>query len=213
MTSRGNDERKPIGVIVADKNPFVLAGIRQKFAADERFALIATATDGELFVEAVSRFPCDVGIIGWIMPYCDGRTVLKKMKDRTDGPKIVVYTGCIDPNVPREVMSLGGAGFCAKSERPEVLLQIIASVAAGRMVFPFLDVKRLDEDPLQNLTKRERELLAALAKGSSNAELAKQLDISVNTVKFHLRNLYDKLSVRNRAQAVALQVAMRNREY
>ncbi len=199
-----------IDVVLSDKNPLVLSGLKQLLTDDERFTLVATVSDGKQFLEAVERMPFDVGVIGWVMPFCDGRGVLERMRDKPDAPRIVVYTGSADPYVSREVMTLGGAGFCSKSEPPEVLLDTIASVAGGRMVFPFVDVRGLDRHPLHHLTSRERELLAALSSGNTNAELAKQFDISVNTVKFHLRNLYDKLSVRNRAQAVALHAASQN---
>jgi len=81
---------------------------------------------------------------------------------------------------------------------------VLDSVARGSMVFPFMDVRGLDDDPLSALTPRERELLGQLALGLTNNEIAKALGVSPNTVKFHLRNLYEKLDVRNRAEAVAL---------
>lgn len=199
-----------INVVLSDKNPLVLSGLKQLLTDDARFRLVATVSDGAQFLGVVERTPFDVGVIGWVMPLCDGHGVLERLRDKPDAPRVVVYTGSADPHVSREVMALGGAGFCSKSEPPAVLLDTIASVAAGRMVFPFLDVRGLDRHPLHHLTTRERELLAALSSGSTNAELAKQFDISVNTVKFHLRNLYDKLSVRNRAQAVALYAGARN---
>jgi two-component system nitrate/nitrite response regulator NarP len=71
------------------------------------------------------------------------------------------------------------------------------------MVFPFIDVRVLKHDPTAELTTRERALLSALARGLANKDLAAELGISVNTVKFHLRNLYDKLGVNSRAQAIA----------
>ena len=75
------------------------------------------------------------------------------------------------------------------------------------MVFPFVDVRDLNRDPVESLTGRERALLAALARGLNNKALAAEFSISVNTVKFHLRNLYDKLSVTSRAQAIAFYYA------
>lgn len=72
------------------------------------------------------------------------------------------------------------------------------------MVFPFMDLSGPGGgDPFATLTAREQELLAALAQGHTNAEIAGELEISLNTVKFHLKNLFGKLNVRNRAQAVA----------
>ena len=100
-------------------------------------------------------------------------------------------------------LARGGAGYCSKSEEPEQLLETVLAVAAGKMVFPFVDVRRLHEDPLQHLTPKERELLAALATGRTNDQLAGDFGVSVNTIKFHLRNLYEKMEIKNRAQAVA----------
>jgi two-component system nitrate/nitrite response regulator NarP len=82
-------------------------------------------------------------------------------------------------------------------------------VAQGKMVFPFLDVRELQQDPIQQLSRSERVMLEALSKGLTNRELAKELDISINTVKFHLSNLFEKLSVRNRAQAIAFYYSSR----
>jgi two-component system nitrate/nitrite response regulator NarP len=72
------------------------------------------------------------------------------------------------------------------------------------MMFPFTDVRALNQDPMAQLTQRERNLMAALSRGLSNKALADELAISVNTVKFHLRNLFEKLGVTSRAQAIAL---------
>ncbi len=193
-----------VDVVIADKNPLVLSGLRQLFADDPRFTVAFTASDGERFLEAVERRRPDVGIIGWVMPYCHGRDVLRALRDYEDAPRVVVYSGIPDVAVPQEVMQLGGAAFYSKSEPPEALLDVVWAVAAGRMVFPFLDVRRLREDPLHRLSPREQQLLHALGSGRTNAQLACDLGVSPNTIKFHLKNLYDKLSVRSRAQAVAL---------
>jgi two-component system nitrate/nitrite response regulator NarP len=206
---RPADNPEPIEVAIADKNPLVLAGLKQLIAEDDRFRLVVTATDGDRFLDALDRLPFDVGVIGWVMPYRNGRAVLNALRQKPDAPRIVVYTGGDDPGTPGEAMALGAAAFCSKSEPPEHLLDTMAAVAAGRMVFPFIDVRALNRDPIGHLTGRERELLAALASGRTNAQLARDLGVSVNTVKFHLKNLYEKLSVRNRAQAVALHLSER----
>jgi len=197
--------KENIDVVLADKSPLVLAGLSTMFEADDRFTLLATAPDGERFMEAVVRLNFDVGIIGWDMPYMEGRTVLKALRDHTQdpAPRIIVYTGNPAPDIPRQVMHMGGAGFCSKREAPERLIETVLSVSEGRMVFPFMDMSGPSSDPFASLTAREQELLAALAQGQTNAQIAGELGISLNTVKFHLKNLYGKLNVRNRAQAVA----------
>lgn len=198
--------KESIDVVVADKSPLVLAGLSRMFEVDERFTLLATAPDGERFMEAVVRLSFDVGVIGWDMPYMEGRTVLKALRshEQDPAPRIVVYTGNPAPDIPRQVMHMGGAGFCSKREPPEQLIETVLAVSEGRMVFPFMDLSGPGGgDPFATLTAREQELLAALAQGHTNAEIAGELEISLNTVKFHLKNLFGKLNVRNRAQAVA----------
>jgi len=199
----GIQNNKPIAVAIAEKNPLLQSSLVKLFHGDSRFQLIATAVDGEQFLELLNGSSFDVGIIGWEMPTLDGRGVLQALRNNVAAPRIIVYTGSSNPDVPRQAMTLGAAGFCSKRETPEQLLDTIQAVASGRMVFPFIDVSSLASDPLAGLTPRERELLAALAGGLTNQQMAAQLDISLNTVKFHLKNLYDKLGVGNRAQAVA----------
>jgi DNA-binding NarL/FixJ family response regulator len=200
----GGAEANPIRIGFADKNPLVLRGLQSLFGEDRRFELVVSASDGERFLDAVARFELDVGIIGWVMANGDGRAVLQALKERPTSPRIVVYTGA-DLGVARAAMQLGAAGFLSKSEPPERLLDVVAEVARGRMMFPFLDLGRAAaDDPLACLTGRERELLERLAEGLSNEGLARRFGLSPNTVKFHLRNLYEKLGAANRAQAVAV---------
>ncbi len=197
------DENTTIDVVVADKSPLIIAGLSDLFNADERFNLLTTATHGERFLEAVDRLSFDVGVIGWDMPVVHGRNVLQALRERAQAPRIVVYTGNYAPEVPRQVMQLGGAGFCAKSDTTKQLVETVLAVSGDLMVFPFMDMSNPEDDPFASLTPREKELLVALAKGYANAQIAGDLNISLNTVKFHLKNLYGKLDVRNRAQAVA----------
>lgn len=193
-----------IDIVVADKSPLIQSGIASIVEKDDRFTLLATASDGDRFLEAVRRMTFDIGIIGWNMPYLDGRGVLKALAEtREPAPKIIIYTGNASPEVPRQVMQLGGAGFCGKNESPERLVQTILAVAEGRMVFPFMDMSNPTNHPFDALTAREQELLASLSEGRTNMQIAGDLDISLNTVKFHLKNLYSKLDVKNRSQAVA----------
>jgi len=193
----------PIHIVLVDKSPLVLAGLDKIFGDDQRFSIVATAADGERFMEAVERLNFDVAVIGWEMPFMTGRDVLAALKTMPDPPRIIVYTGSSKPGVARQVLQLGGAGFCSKQDTPQVLVDTVVSVAEGRMVFPFMNVDAPGTEGMDALTPRERDLLASLADGRTNSQIAHELGISLNTVKFHLKNLYEKLGVNNRAQAVA----------
>lgn len=199
----GVQMKSGISVIIAEKSPLLQASLIGLFAEDDRFSQVRMTSDGLDFIEAVAAGSFDVGVIGWEMPNLDGRGVLQTLRGRIGAPRIVVYTGSANSDLPRQAMTLGAAAFCSKSDQPEQLLDVIAAVSAGRMAFPFIDVSCLAKDPLTELTARERDMLATLTVGYTNQQIASQLDISLNTVKFHLKNLYDKLGVASRAQAVA----------
>ena len=194
----------PIDIVIADKSPLVLAGLTELFKADDRFNLLATVADGEKFMEAVDSLAFDIGVIGWVMPFINGSDVLDALTARDDPPRIVIYTGDVAAAVPRRALLKGAAGFCSKQDNPDTLLNTLISVADGRMVFPFIDMSKPLDDPFGTLTTRERELLSALADGKTNAIIAEDLEISINTVKFHLKNLYEKLGVGSRSHALAL---------
>ncbi|MBU3889541.1 response regulator transcription factor [Methylosinus sporium] len=200
----------PIDVAIADKSPLILAGLEALLADDRRFNLVLKVTDGEEFLDAAKLQRFQIAIIGWQLPTLHAREVLRALSRQPSAPKIVVYSGTNDPAAPAETLQLGGAGFVSKRAPPERLLDVLASVAAGDMVFPFVDIRKMRADPLENLTLRERSLLSALGSGHTNNQLAKDFGVSINTIKFHLRNLFEKLEVRNRAQAIALFLEMKH---
>lgn len=193
-----------VRVGVADKSPLIQAALRHLIAEDGRFELVSVCADGEAFLQNVDEHELDVGIIGWVIGPGDGKYILDQLRGRESAPRIIVYTGSQGESVPAQVMAHGGAAFVSKSEQPELLLDTVAAVAEGRMVFPFLDVRAIHQSPLATLTRRELEVLALLAAGQTNKQIATTQKVSPNTVKFHIKNLYEKLDVRSRSQAVAL---------
>ncbi|MEJ2384886.1 MAG: response regulator transcription factor [Xanthomonadales bacterium] len=195
---------KVIRVALADKNPLIQAALRQLLSEDPRFELLHAASSCEEFLRNVAREPVDVGVIGWIIGPCDGRIILDRLDKLDRPPRIIVYTGDNDRIVPSQVMRHGGAAFVSKSEQPEVLLDTIAAVGSGRMLFPYIDVRSIYENPLTTLTRRELEVLSNLASGRTNKQIARDLGVSLNTVKFHVRNLFQKLGVNSRGQAIAM---------
>jgi DNA-binding NarL/FixJ family response regulator len=166
----------------------------------ELFDVRATATDGELFLKLLDRVVVDVGIIGWKMPFADGRQVLTKLRERQSKVRVVVYSGA---DVARQVRSLGGAGFYSKAKPPDGLIEVLTQVGQGNSIFPY-EQHEVKMDPLlSRLTSRELEILEILSQGHSNRKIASKFEISINTVKFHLKNIYEKVQVDNRTQAVA----------
>lgn len=205
-----DDERKVVAVtlMLADGNPLMLTALSEIFEKDPRFSLVATAATAEGFLGMVMRMPVQVGVIDWNLPALGGARLIDVLRAQPNAPRLVVYaedTG----DIPRKAMAAGAAGFVSRSDSVDRLVETCAAVAKGQMVFPFLDIRGLKQDPIESLSPRERTLLEALSKGLTNRELARDLEISANTVKFHLSNLFEKLSVKNRAQAIAFYYANR----
>ena len=193
-----------VRVGLADKNPLIQAALKHLLSEDGRFELTFVASNCEDFLANIEVNPIEVGVIGWIIGPCDGRYILDHLNAQENAPRIIVYTGDANKIVPSQVMTHGGAAFVSKSEQPSVLLDTIAAVAAGRMVFPYIDVRSIYDNPLSTLTRREMEVLADLASGRTNKQIARDLGISLNTIKFHVRNLFQKLGVNSRGQAISM---------
>ncbi len=193
---------EPISVVLADSNALVLTALSEVFDRDSRFSLVATSATAEGFLGTVMRLPVAVGVIDWNLPALGGEKLIEVLRDQPQAPKLVVY-GDTTRDLAKLAMAAGAAGFADRAAPVEHLLDACRDVAAGKMVFPFVDVRDLAADPITTLSRKERAMLEALSKGLTNKELAVELGVSVNTVKFHLSNLYDKLAVKNRAQAIA----------
>ena len=193
----------PISVALADSNPLMLSALSDLFERDPRFSLVATLATAEAFLEMTARMPTAIGVVDWALPAIGGERLLEGLRGRANAPRMLVYGPEGDMDLVRRAMSAGAAGFCTRSDLQQRLIDVAYAIAQGQMVFPFIDVRALKHDPAEALTTRERALLSALARGLNNRDLGTELGISVNTVKFHLRNLYDKLGVNSRAQAIA----------
>jgi two-component system nitrate/nitrite response regulator NarP len=189
---------------IADKNPVVRAGLADIVTRDGRFQLTEVVSSAHAFIELCGERPIDIGVIGWSLTDMSGGDVLALLKRRQIKTRVIIYTGESGQDVLRQAVKAGAWGFISKADDPSILLDTISTVSRGRLCLPYVDLQTINDDPLETLTTRERELLSALANGWSNLQIASRIGISRNTVKYHLKNLYDKLGVNNRAMAVAL---------
>ena len=204
MPNRTKRKSLAVRVGIADKSPLVRAGLRHLFENDNRFQLVTVCNDGRSLLASLEEQPLDVVISGWVIEPGRGKYILDQLRGRPDAPRIIIYTGSDDENIPVLAMAHGAAAFVSKREETDYLLDTVASVGAGHMVFPYVDVRRLNLNPLTTLTHREMEVLAAAATGLTTKEIAVAQGVTPNTVKFHLRNIYEKLGVSNRSQAIAI---------
>ncbi len=191
-------------LVICDKNPVIRSGLTELLRQDGRFEVFGSAASAAQFVDMIALKLPELALVGWQLPDMTGGDLLALLKKKQSTVRVIIYTGERSPDVLHQSIKGGARGFISKSDEPAILIETVSSVARGRLCFPYVDFDRLGRDPLDVLTVRERELLAALSNGWSNLQIAARTGISENTVKYHLKNLYDKLGVNNRAMAVAL---------
>ena len=197
------DNTKPIDIILCDSNPLVLSAMSETFEEDSRFSLVATSGTSEGFLATILRIDVQLCIIDWNIRDLGAEKLIDVLRSQSIPPRTIIYGNGSDPDIARQAMGAGAAAFVSRSSPIETLIQTCLDVADGKMVFPFLDVRELRNDPINTLSRKEREIIEALSEGLTNKQLSSRLEISANTVKFHISNIFDKLNVKNRAQAIA----------
>lgn len=198
-----NGAKAPVRVLLAEPNPLVVSALTSCFQGDPRFALSDSVQSGAE-VLAADEGSFDVLVLAWQLSDMGAPDVLRALKTRGSSVPVTVFSNNRDLGHVRQSVRLGALGFCYQFDDPSVLFDTLHAVANGRICVPYIDVTKINDTPLAQLTVRERELLSVLARGWTNQQIANRTGISENTVKYHLKNLYDKLDVRNRAMAVAV---------
>jgi DNA-binding NarL/FixJ family response regulator len=193
-------------VLVADDHELMVAAVRLALteAADE-FEIVATTTRGQQVLPLAARTDPDVVLLDLRMPGMDGLTCLELLRQRHPRIKTVVLSGVDEPSVIRSAFTRGAIAFIRKHVDPRDLPSAVRQAVNGTVAQPiFGDLEEEDaarpDDP--GLSERERAILAALGEGKSNKQIAKQLWLAEQTVKFHLTNIYRKLDVSTRTEAV-----------
>ncbi|RUW90413.1 MULTISPECIES: response regulator transcription factor [unclassified Mesorhizobium] len=204
-------EERRVRVVVAERNPLVISALREMLECDGRFELLASVQSGRHFLELATAQEFDVAVIGWKLSDMDGADVLAEVQGSKLNVRIAIFSNDHDIGILKQCVRLGAQGYCFQFDDPAIIFDTILAVAHGRICIPYIDINKVNDTPLSRLTVRERELLAVLSDGWTNLQIATRTGISENTVKYHLKNLYDKLDVRNRAMAVALYSSEKRR--
>lgn len=201
----------PQEVLVADRNPLVVSALRELFDRHGDYAVYGHARSStELYDALVERLP-DFLLLGWNLGDMEAPEAIAEIARMGLAPRIVIFADQNNPIVVSEAVRLGVHGLCYQFEDPSILFTTFEAVARGRICIPYAALNKVVDTPISRLTQRERELLGMLGDGWTNTQIATRTGISENTVKYHLKNLYDKLEVRNRAMAVSLYATEQRR--
>jgi DNA-binding NarL/FixJ family response regulator len=190
-------------VVIADDHRLILDGIRRALEADGSFEVVGETLDGAQVVDLVGRTQPDLVVLDVRMPGMDGLACLEQIRSRYPATKVVMLSASPDEVLIETALRSGASAYVLKTVEPADLPGTLRAAMDGT-VFSAIGVSETEGAGGRSagLTERELAILRAVARGLSNDEIAKELWVARQTVKFHLSNVYRKLGVRNRAEAV-----------
>lgn len=216
---RGLEFKKKARVIIVDDNYEHLNGVRELIEIESDFDVVATATSASVAISLIKKYRPEIVLMDINMPEKDGLTAIAEIEKLDLGVRTIALTGYDDPDLIFRAMKIGAKGYILKTMASAQLIYAIEEVSAGKIYLPAALSSRffeyfqksfreevqniVDEENLLNyLTQREEEVLDLLTQGITYKGVAQKLFISETTVKTHVNNIFQKLQVNDRTQAV-----------
>ena len=213
----------PIRVLIADDHAFFRRGLEVVLQGEAGLELVGQASDGQEAVQIASEVVPDVVLMDIRMPKMTGIEAARQMKEVAPSAKIVILTISDEDDDLFEAIRAGASGYLLKDIPLDELADSVRAVhggqslinpsMAGKLLTEFATLARRDSEeepakhaPAPKLTDREMEVLRLVARGLNNRDIAKELFISENTVKNHVRNILEKLQIHSRMEAVMIAV-------
>jgi DNA-binding NarL/FixJ family response regulator len=201
-----------ISVLIVDDHPVVRQGLRVLLEVQDGIEVAGEAGDGPAALALAAEREPDVILLDLKLPGMDGIAVLGELKARHDRSRVLVLTSVTDHASAAAAVRAGAAGVLYKDVDPDALVRAIRAVHDGHLLLApeaagsLLNTPSWPARGLDALTSREREVLAELARGRSNREIARALHVSEKTVKAHVSSVLAKLGVQDRTQAALFAV-------
>ena len=206
------DKTSQIKIMLVDDHSMVRRGLFAFLNNESDLEIIAEAQDGrEAFQKCQDAQP-DVILMDLVMPGLGGVAATRMILERWPEIRVLALTSFQDKELVQDALQAGATGYLLKNVAGEELADAIRSTYAGKptlareAVESLIQAEPAEPPPGEDLTRREREVLALLVKGFSNPEIAFQLSISRSTVKTHVSSIFAKLGVSNRAEAITLAI-------
>jgi two-component system nitrate/nitrite response regulator NarL len=216
LADAGAERYKPVvagsslRVFIAEDHPLYLRGLSDAITIRPELALVGQAADGRSALEQIRELEPDVAILDLKMPQLDGLQIVHAVARDGLRTRVLLLSAFTDGDLVHRALTNGAAGFLSKESSAREIVDAVAIAARGQVALApeaqsalagALRARASSDAP--RLTRRELEILRLLADGLSAGEIADRLLLKVTTVKTHVRNLYEKLGVSDRAEAVA----------
>lgn len=204
-----------IKIVIADDHPLYREGVARSLADDAAFAVVGQAPDADAAVDLVLRSRPDIVLLDLSMPGGGGISALKRIMTMPAPPKVAMLTVSEEDDDVMQALKTGAVGYILKGVGSRELVSIVKDLARGQSyVSPALAARILNamreggakrtENPLDDLSKREEDILKLVAEGKSNKEVGRALDLQEKTVKHYMTTILQKLQVRNRVEAAVM---------
>jgi two-component system, NarL family, nitrate/nitrite response regulator NarL len=204
------DSLNKIRVVIADDHPLIRSGIRTELSRYPEFEVVGEALDGDEALRLAQELRPNVLILDINMPGMRALKVLQELKREADACRVLVLTAYGDTATILGIIKAGADGYLLKDEESNAIPEAIRAILAGETWLSrsisgqLVSIIRGEKVPKlgEELTAREKEVLAYLGKGCTNKEIAAELQTSEKTIEFHVSNILDKLGIRSRVEAV-----------
>jgi DNA-binding NarL/FixJ family response regulator len=203
--------KRPITVFIADDHPLLRIGLRLAFETIDTISIVGESDNGFDTIEKIQKTAPDVSLIDIDMPGLSGIPAIRVLRKVFPAMKILAISTYNDTNYIRNAMKAGADGYVLKTIDIDSLSRLIEAFHAGRpIVSPYLVNLSVDLEPedvrpdmtMETLTTREMQILRYVAEGKNNKDISGLLFLSIETVKSHIKNIFKKLHVGNRFEAV-----------
>ena len=203
-----------IRILIVDDHAVVREGLRAFLDLQDGFDVVGEAADGDEAIVTAERLRPDVVLMDLVMPRRDGIAAMRVLRDRVPGARVIVLTSFLDEDKLLPALRAGAAGYLLKNAQPHELERAVRAAHAGEAVLDPVVGARLvaalasgrDDEPIDRLTPREREVLELIGRGYPNKRIARELELAEKTVKTHVGHVLAKLGVADRTQAAVIAV-------
>ncbi len=214
-----DDAARPVRALLVDDDPLVCSGLDLMLSSAAGIEVVGSVHDGDQVVTAVQAHAPDVVLMDVRMRRMDGITATRRLRELPNPPRVLVLTTFDHDQAVLQAVEAGAAGFLLKTAAPVEIIAAVQDVAAGegaisprsaRHLFehvssdPTVPARRVAGEAVAALSDRERQVVLAVARGGTNAEIARELFLSEATVKSHLNQAQTKLGCRNRVEVSVL---------
>ena len=199
--------RHSIRIYVVDDHAIIRHGLAAMVQAERELLWVGDAASGSDALRTAPALKPDIVLMDLVMPQMDGISTISALRPLLPGTRFIVLTSLLETQQMKRALEAGASSFLLKNASTQELITVIRATASGHRVMapevnPALMANEERITPGHDLTARERQLLALMAQGLSNMEIATALSIAMPTVKFHVTNILAKLHADNRTEAV-----------